>query len=261
MGVGSATHRRPCGHGRLQRRGPVRDRCQRSLSSMVRIIAMPWHFHALVQGSLKAPAEQKRRSSMPGIRRLNVSTSASLSRQASHDAARTIHQETANPAAASDTARPGRITASPSRSLSRHPRRVRGGTWQADSTRDNRPHSPTWQYQRYFLHTTSIRPATGMNPEPLEAAFLSARGYHPKVGVLRIKAGTLPGRHGPTTARAHPVKHSIGTWRCGRHDTARSRPRSKVSAVLTARFGARLDCRTTTKWAQLIGDPPGSCFE
>ena len=98
-----------------------------------------------------------------------------MSRQASFSAARTIHQDTANAAAVSETARPERMTASTSWSRSRPVERARRGTWAVDSKNESRSHAGSSQYQRYLDQSTSTAPATGMSRSPLEAAFLPPR--------------------------------------------------------------------------------------
>ncbi|YCQ23165.1 hypothetical protein M1E07_00875 (plasmid) [Arthrobacter sp. Z4-13] len=99
---------------------------------------------------------------MPSIRGLSLSMSGNCSRQVSVTAARTIHQDTANLAAVSDTARPERITASTSWSRSLAVERARHGTCGVDSKNDNRSHATSSQYQRYLDQSTSTGPATGI---------------------------------------------------------------------------------------------------
>ncbi|MBB6405679.1 hypothetical protein HNP00_003009 [Arthrobacter sp. AZCC_0090] len=73
-------------------------------------------------------------------------------------AARTIHQDTANPAAVSETALPERMTASTSWSRSLLVERARRGTWALDSKNESLSHPGSWQYQRYLDHSTSTGP-------------------------------------------------------------------------------------------------------
>jgi hypothetical protein len=100
---------------------------------------------------------------MPSIRGRSSSASGSVSRQASFTAARTIHHDTAKPAAVSDMARPELITASTSWFRSRPVDRARRGTCAVDSKNESRARSVSPQYQRYLVQSTSTGPATGMS--------------------------------------------------------------------------------------------------
>lgn len=78
--------------------------------------------------------------SMPSIRIrvLSLSASGSCSSHASVTVARTIHQDTANPAAVSAAGRPERMTASTTWFRSPIVGRARRGAWGVDSNKDSR---------------------------------------------------------------------------------------------------------------------------
>jgi len=133
-----------------------------SRSTMV-VIHDSCRIHDLASGSRKYRTDRNRCSSMPSIRGLNSSTSGRVRRQASVSAARTIHQDTANAAAVSDTARPELMTASTTWSRSRPVDRARRGTWAVDSKNESRGQPRSSQYQRYLDQSTYTTPATGMS--------------------------------------------------------------------------------------------------
>src|SRR6478672_6984965 len=119
---------------------------------------------------------------MPSIRGLSLSTSGSFSRHASVTAARTIHQDTAKPAAVSETGRPERITASTSWSLSRLVDRERRGTWGVDSKNDSRSHAGSSQYQRYLDQSTSTGPAIGISRSRWKRRSFRREAMTPQLG-------------------------------------------------------------------------------
>ncbi len=138
--------------------------CPVSRSTMV-VIHGSCRIHKLDPGSRKNRTDRKRCSSMPSIRGLSSSTSGRVRRQASVTAARTVHHETPNAAAVSDTARPERITAATTWSRSRPVDRARRGTWTVDSN----------------LHGAGDRNV----PDPLEAPFLPLRRDNTAAGTAR----------------------------------------------------------------------------
>ena len=83
--------------------------------------------HVLNTGLRKNPTDRNRCLSMPSIRGLSSSTSGSVRKQASVNAALTVHQQTANAAAVSETSRP-LLTASTTWTRSRAVGRPRRGT-------------------------------------------------------------------------------------------------------------------------------------